>query len=186
MTYPRSVTPGSIRRTWNRIVPGSRLRRTRGLGPPSSWRHVESLDAYLRRYRVCASPELTPAPSAPPSRRGSQMRPARSDLDADRLGEKPGAPFLWGATGEGVIPTTLSLDHGTGPREGTCPPPHSGNVRTRPRIVGSTSDQAEHPADDGLPAVRRDVVRRRTARTSSRTLRMASSCRTGRGTEGVP
>src|SRR5512136_906367 len=54
MTYPEigntGINPEDVEsnRPW---VEGFVVREA--WGPPSSWRHVESLDAYLRRYRVC-------------------------------------------------------------------------------------------------------------------------------------
>ena len=54
MTYPEigntGINPEDVEsnRPW---VEGFIVREA--WGPPSNWRHVESLDAYLRRYHVC-------------------------------------------------------------------------------------------------------------------------------------
>src|SRR5512145_3535107 len=59
-------------------------------GPPSNWRHVESLDAYLRRYHVCGISEIdTRALTRRLRDGGSQMGVISAvDLDGQRLVRK--------------------------------------------------------------------------------------------------
>jgi carbamoyl-phosphate synthase small subunit len=91
MTYPEigntGINPEDVEsnRPW---VEGFIVREA--WGPPSNWRHVESLDAYLRRYHVCGISGIdTRALTRRLRDGGSQMAVlSATDLDADRLAGK--------------------------------------------------------------------------------------------------
>ncbi|HEX2720782.1 MAG TPA: carbamoyl-phosphate synthase domain-containing protein, partial [Candidatus Deferrimicrobium sp.] len=91
MTYPEvgntGINPEDVEsnRPW---VEGFIVREA--WGPPSNWRHVESLDAYLRRYHVCGIAGIdTRALTRRLRDGGSQMAVlSATDLDADRLARK--------------------------------------------------------------------------------------------------
>ena len=91
MTYPEigntGINPEDVEsnRPW---VEGFIVREA--WGPPSNWRHVESLDAYLRRYHVCGIAGIdTRALTRRLRDGGSQMAVlSATDLDTDRLARK--------------------------------------------------------------------------------------------------
>ena len=93
MTYPEigntGINPDDVESTrpW---VEGFVVREPWRL--PSNWRHVESLDGYLRRYRVCGIGGIdTRALTRHLRDKGSQMGIVSSaDLDPDRLAKKAG------------------------------------------------------------------------------------------------
>jgi len=100
MTYPEigntGVNPEDVEsnRPW---VEGYIVRES--WGPPSNWRHVESLDAYLRRYRICGIAGIdTRALTRRLRDGGSQMGVISAvDLDAGRLaGKARGMPPIVG------------------------------------------------------------------------------------------
>ena len=91
MTYPEvgntGINPEDVEsnRPW---IEGFIVREA--WGPPSNWRHVESLDAYLRRYHVCGIAGIdTRALTRRLRDGGSQMAVlSATDPDADRLARK--------------------------------------------------------------------------------------------------
>ena len=193
MTYPEigntGINPEDVEsnRPW---IEGFVVREA--WGPPSNWRHVESLDAYLRQVsRLRDRGNRHPRPhAASPGRRVPDGGPVgdRSRRRPPRA-ESAGAPFPRGARpGEGGhLRPCGPLDHGgLGPREGVPAGRRvPGQVRTRPADRRDRlRDQAEHPPDDGLPRVRRDrrAGRRHRGGGPGASPRTASSCRTGRAT----
>ena len=100
MTYPEigntGINPEDVEsnRPW---VEGFIVRES--WGPPSNWRHVESLDAYLRRYHICGIAGIdTRALTRRLRDGGSQMGVISAvDLEPERLvGKARGLPPIVG------------------------------------------------------------------------------------------
>jgi len=100
MTYPEigntGINPEDVEsnRPW---VEGFIVRES--WGPPSNWRHVESLDAYLRRYHICGIAGIdTRALTRRLRDGGSQMGVISAvDLESERLvGKARGLPPIVG------------------------------------------------------------------------------------------
>jgi carbamoyl-phosphate synthase small subunit len=84
MTYPEigntGINPEDVEsnRPW---VEGFIVREA--WGPPSNWRHVESLDSYLRRYRICGIAGIDTRALTRRLRDGGSQMAMLSALDAD-------------------------------------------------------------------------------------------------------
>jgi len=192
MTYPEigntGINPEDVEsnRPW---VEGFIVREA--WGPPSNWRHVESLDAYLRRYHVCGIAGIdTRALTRRLRDGGSQMAVlSATDLDADRLARK--ARELRSLVGRDLVKEVTS-DHPvhwtTGEwdlEKGYLPAAaFRGKFGRVPRIVaidfGIKQNILRMMISHGFDVT--VVPAGATRRRSWRTLRTASSCRTGRGT----
>jgi len=133
MTYPEigkhGVNPEDVEsnRPW---VEGFVVREA--WRPPSSWRHVESLDGYLRRYHICGIAGIdTRALTRRLRDGGSQMAVISAvDLDPERLSRR--ARDLPSIVGRDLVrevtPTASSIgtpETGTW-RKDTSPHPNTG------------------------------------------------------------
>ncbi len=164
MTYPEigntGINPEDVEsnRPW---VEGFVVKEAWGL--PSNWRHVESLDSYLRRYRVCGIAGLdTRALTRRLRDGGSQMAVlSTADPDPGARAEGEGAALHRGARpgAGGHLGPRGPLEHGgMGPGEGIPSrlrvprPVRPDPADRRDRLRG----QAEHPADARDPRVQRD------------------------------
>jgi carbamoyl-phosphate synthase small subunit len=171
MTYPEigntGITPEDVEsnRPW---VEGFVVKEAWPL--PSNWRHVESLDSYLRRYRVCGIAGIdTRALTRRLRDGGSQMAAlSTADPDPEALAEKAkelpsivGRDLVREVTSDRVV--RWSRGNGTGERV-------PARLRVPLRFGGSlgssrsTTASSEHPPDAREPRhqrVRRAGVDRR-------------------------